>query len=72
MASTTVQIKQGGTGQTTANAAMNALLPSKTGNSLKILRVNAGETDYELVSPSASSGLTYSEVLRLKTILNNF
>jgi hypothetical protein len=29
---------------------LNYLAPSKTGNSLKFLRVNAGETDYELVT----------------------
>ncbi len=69
MASTIVQIKQGGTGQTTANAAMNALLPSKTGNSLKLLRVNVGETDYELAT--VSGGLSYTEIMRLKTIMNN-
>lgn len=32
----------------------NNILPSKTGNSLKVLRVNTGETDYELVDPPAS------------------
>lgn len=47
----TLPIGNGGTGQTTASAARNALLPSKTGNTLKLLRVNAGETDYELVTP---------------------
>lgn len=30
--------------------ARNNILPSKTGNSLKVLRVNSGETDYELVT----------------------
>jgi hypothetical protein len=53
----TVPIDRGGTGQTTANLAMNALLPSKTGNSLKVLRVNTGETDYELVAPSSLGDL---------------
>jgi len=43
----------------------NNILPSKTGNSLKVLRVNAGETDYELATISGAhtikeegSGLT--------------
>lgn len=71
MASTIIQIKQGGTGQTTANAAMNALLPAKTGNSLKVLRVNATETDYEVATITSGSGLSYAEVMRLKTIMNN-
>ena len=48
--SDTVTIAKGGTGQTTAGAAFNALAPTKTGNSLKFLRVNTGETDYELVT----------------------
>jgi hypothetical protein len=39
-----------------ASSARNNILPSKSGNSLKILRVNSGETDYELAT--ISSGLT--------------
>jgi hypothetical protein len=35
--------------------ARNNILPSKTGNALEVLRVNAGETDYELV-PFPQSG----------------
>jgi hypothetical protein len=34
----------------------NNLLPSKTANALKYLRVNAGETDYELATVSGGSG----------------
>lgn len=71
MAATIVPIKQGGTGQPTANLAMNALLPSKTGNSLKVLRVNVSETDYEVATISGGSGLSHTEVMRLKTIMNN-
>lgn len=70
MATTKIKIEQGGTGETTANAAINALLPLKTGNSLKVLRVNSGETDYELAA-IYSGGLNYAEVMRLKTIMNN-
>ena len=71
MAATIIPIKKGGTGQPTDNLAMNALLPSKTGNSLKVLRVNVGETDYELATVTGSSGLSHTEVMRLKTIINN-
>lgn len=39
-----------------ATSARNNILPSKSGNSLKVLRVNSGETDYELAS--ISSGIT--------------
>lgn len=49
-------VANGGTNATTAAAARVNLLPSMTGNSLKALRVNAGETDYELAT--ISSGLT--------------
>lgn len=49
-------IANGGTGQTTAAAARGALLPSKTGNSLKVLRVNSGETDYEVATISGGGG----------------
>lgn len=34
----------------------NNILPSKTGNALKVLRVNAGETDYELAAASGGIG----------------
>ena len=33
-----------------ATTTRNNVLPSKTGNALKLLRVNAGETDYELAT----------------------
>ena len=36
----------GGTGQTTANAALNALLPSQTGNAHKTLRTNGTDTSW--------------------------
>jgi len=38
--------------------ARNNILPSKTGNTLKVLRVNAGETDYELATISGGSTTT--------------
>lgn len=53
----TVAIANGGTGQITASASFNALAPSKTGNTLKYLRVNAGETDYELVTLAGGGDL---------------
>ena len=49
-------INGGGTGSSTAQGGRLALLPSVTGNSLKVLRVNAGETDYELAT--ISTGIT--------------
>jgi hypothetical protein len=32
------------------------------GNTLKVIRVNAGETAFELATPSGGSGLTQSQV----------
>ena len=54
--STDVAVADGGTGASTAQDARTNLLPSKTGNALKVLRVNAGETDYELAASAGGSG----------------
>lgn len=51
--SSTLAIGSGGTGQTTANAALNALLPSQTGNSSKVLQTDGTNTSW-----AAASGLT--------------
>jgi microcystin-dependent protein len=55
----TVPITKGGTGQTTANAAINALLPSQPGNSTKYLTTDGTNSSWGTVSagttiPSAS------------------
>ncbi len=42
----TLNIANGGTGQTTANAALNALLPTQTGNSGKVLSTNGTSTSW--------------------------
>jgi hypothetical protein len=42
----TVAIANGGTGQTTANAGLNALLPSQTGNSGKVLSTDGTNTSW--------------------------
>lgn len=39
------------------STARGNILPSKTGNTLKVLRVNAGETDYELSTIAAGGDL---------------
>jgi len=51
-------IASGGTGSSSAANARIALLPSKTGNALKYLRVNAAETDFEYNSPSGAGTVT--------------
>jgi len=47
-----ISIAKGGTGQTTANAALNALLPSQSGNSGKSLLTNGTNTSWGIVSYS--------------------
>jgi len=47
---TAVTIAQGGTGQTTANAALNALVPIQTGNSGKYLTTDGSNTSWATVS----------------------
>lgn len=48
-------IANGGTGAATAQNARIALLPSMATNALKFLRVNAGETDFELAAAGGGS-----------------
>ena len=68
--STDLAVADGGTGASTAAGARTNLLPSKTGNALKVLRVNAGETDYELATAagggdvSAAANITDNRVTR--------
>ncbi len=47
---TTLGIAKGGTGQITANAALNALLPSQGGNANKFLRSNATDSSWVLTT----------------------
>ena len=57
----TLGIDQGGTGQTTANAAFNALVPSQTGNSGKYLTTDGTNTSWatnaagDVVGPASST-----------------
>lgn len=58
---TDLAIADGGTGQSTANAAFNALAPSQTSNSGKYLKTNGTNTSWEVV-PTATptnNGLVY-------------
>jgi hypothetical protein len=61
---TDLAIADGGTGQSTANAAFNALAPSQTSNSGKYLKTNGTNTSWEVVpEPAAATptddGLVY-------------
>ena len=51
----TVSIAKGGTGQTTANAGFNALAPSQTGNSGKVLTTNGTNTSWGLAAATWGS-----------------
>lgn len=60
----TVAIANGGTGQTTANSALNALLPSQSGQTGKVLSTNGSTTSWTsaAVLPSAgTAGSVYSD-----------
>lgn len=52
----TLPIANGGSGQITANAALNAFLPSQTGNSGEFLTTDGSNTNWAPISLSASSG----------------
>lgn len=53
----TLPINKGGTGQTTANAALNALLPSQSGNASKILKTDGIDSSWQAESGQFISGL---------------
>ena len=52
--SNALSIANGGTGQTTANAALNALLPSQTGNTNYYLKTDGVNASWAVVSGSGS------------------
>jgi hypothetical protein len=55
---TALPIANGGTGQTSANAALNALIPSQTSNSGKYLTTNGTDTSWGTVSASSATNLS--------------
>lgn len=58
---TTIPINKGGTGQTSASAALDALLPTQTGNNGKYLTTDGATASWATVT--GGSGLTQPEVL---------
>ena len=50
----TIDIAYGGTGQTTANEAINALLPSQSANDGKYLRTDGQDTSWAAIPPTYS------------------
>ena len=51
----TLPIANGGTGQTTANAALNALLPAQTSNANKYLQTDGTNSSWDAISLSTSA-----------------
>lgn len=64
-------LAQGGTAGTTQSTAMNNVLPAKAGQALKVLQVNAGETDYELVVQAALGSIDGHSDVDTTTIAPN-
>lgn len=54
----TLPIANGGTGQTTANAAFNALVPSQTSNSGKYLTTDGTNTSWSTVASATPAGVS--------------
>jgi hypothetical protein len=65
----TVAIANGGTGQTTANAGLNALLPSQTSNSGKVLQTDGTNTSWATPS-SGGSGTVFATKAADETVTN--
>lgn len=59
----TVPITSGGTGQTTANAALNAFLPTQTSNSGKFLTTDGSNTSWGSAAVSVSNDTTTATAL---------
>ena len=73
---TPLPLTEGGTGQTSANNALNALLPLQTGNSGKVLSTNGTDTSWAVdssgVSTSGGSTITVASGTTVPlTIQNN-
>ena len=65
----TVPIAKGGTGQTTANAALNALLPSQTTHAGEVLYTNGTDTSW-VSFPGAGSVTSVSGIANNGTIIS--
>lgn len=65
----TLAIANGGTGQTTAQSAFNALAPSQTSNSGKYLTTDGTNTSWATVT--AGGGITYTKITSNTTVANN-
>ena len=69
----TLGLTNGGTGQTTANSSLNALLPTQTGLSGRTLKTDGTDTSWELVSGAGSNGVGFDWTTDLtKTFTHSF
>lgn len=59
---TTIAIANGGTGATTANTALNNLLPSQTGNDAKVLSTDGSNSSWISVSIAGVNGGTVTSI----------
>lgn len=59
---TTIAIANGGTSATTANAALNNLLPSQAGNNAKVLSTDGTNSSWILVSVAGVNGGTVTSI----------
>jgi energy-coupling factor transporter ATP-binding protein EcfA2 len=64
----TLPIGNGGTGQTTANNALNALLPSQSGNNGKVLQTDGSNTSWQTAATVPAEGYVYSNGSSLATV----
>jgi hypothetical protein len=65
----TLNIANGGTGQVTANAALNALLPDQTGQAGKFLTTTGADAAWAV--PSAAATLTEAQAGTLNTVFSS-
>jgi len=73
----TLPVANGGTGQTTANAALNALLPSQTSNNNKFLQTDGTNTSWATVDilgtiAAASAGAVGTYALMIPAVTTSF
>ncbi len=67
----TINIANGGTGQTSANAALNALLPSQTGNNGQVLITDGTNTNWSLINQGNSITILSADVTNNNIIANS-
>jgi len=67
----TLPIANGGTGQTSANAALNALIPSQTGNNGKFLTTDGSNTSWGTLSSLSGRLVAYTVITGSTTWTKN-